>query len=127
MNKMSIYPSVEQCFLGNFSCGSEARPFPREIESYPISNFYEYTLETIQKEIDLFRAELEDIRKKTQCSIVIDFNILDDKEAKKKIMALMNELHKKKVENISVFELSQMLRIRADQVERILENEGAFD
>ena len=79
------------------------------------------TMRGMQSQLNNLESELRDIKTNQTQHIRYKFDKVNDKEAEKRIIPYLKEI-KKQRPKITIFEISQHLRLPADQVETIMEN-----
>ena len=93
----------------------------RLIESYINNQYQRLTeLELVKLELGKLRKELDQIKKETERAIVFEFRNINDTFARNELIDYMKTQKKEGRNEGSIFELSQKLRLPADQVEKIL-------
>ena len=84
--------------------------------------FYK-VIRDMQSKIDTLSRELEYIREGQKDYIRFKFEILSDKDVELRVVSYLKEM-KSKTPKITLFQISQNLKLPADQVERIIEKLG---
>ena len=88
-------------------------------ESFPFT-FYEKEISDLKLKIDILQEQVQELIEQQKKSIVYEFNKIPNEQAKKIIINYLKQI-KKDIPTITIFEISQRLRLPADQVEEILE------
>ena len=82
--------------------------------------FYEKEIFDLRLKIDMLQEQVQELIEQQKKSIVYEFNKISNEQAKKIIITYLKQIKKEK-SIITIFEISQRLRLPADQVEDILE------